>query len=96
MGTASTERVNDRDIAARLHEFILAKFLEGEQSLNLTKTTPLVTTGIIDSVSSLQVGLFLERTFSIKITPEELSNPETMETIASITALVRGKLQSRV
>jgi acyl carrier protein len=95
MGTVFTGAPSDREVAARIHEYVLAKLLVGEEPLNLTETTPLVSTGIIDSVSSLQVGLFLEKTFSIKITRDDLSNPDIMETIESITHLVLSRLQSR-
>ena len=96
MGIVSTGELADREIAARVHEFILSKLLEGEEPLNLTDKTPLVSTGIIDSISSLKLGLFLEKAFSIKMTREELSDPDTMETIASITHLVLAKLQASV
>src|SRR5262245_39019968 len=64
------------DIGKRIHEFILAKFLEGEDPINLTDSTPLVSGGIIDSMNSLKLGVFLEKAFSIDIAPEELTNPE--------------------
>jgi acyl carrier protein len=95
MESRLTSQPGDRDVAARVHEFILAKLLEGEDPANLTETTPLVSTGIIDSVSSLKVGLFLEKTFSIKVTRDEIANPDSMETIASITKLVLSKLRLR-
>ena len=96
METVSIGAFSDADIAARVHEYILAKLLEGEDPLNLTDSTPLVSTGIIDSVNSLKLGLFLEKTFSIAMTRDELSNPDIMETIGSITRFVVSKLRAPV
>jgi acyl carrier protein len=76
------------DVAAQIHEFILVKLLPGEESINLTSTTPLVSGGIIDSLSTIQVGLFLEKAFGVQLAPEDLVNPEHMETIETITELV--------
>lgn len=86
---------NGRDhekISERIRDFILAKMLPGEEASLLTDTTPLVSGGVIDSMNSLKVGLFLEKTFSIRIAPEELANPENLETIPAITRLVASKI----
>ena len=85
-------RPGENEIKARIHTFILNKLLEGEDPINLTDTTPLVSGGVIDSLNALKVGLFLENAFSVKITPEELTDPENMETISAMTKLVASKL----
>ena len=82
---------DEKQIKARLHEYILSKLLEGEEPINLTDTTPLVSSGIIDSLNSVQVGTFIEQMCSVKLAPEELVKPENMETIESITKLVLSK-----
>jgi acyl carrier protein len=90
---SSTNIRDEKEISELIHKFILAKLLAGEDPINLTDTTPLVSGGVIDSLSSLKVGLFLEKAFSIRIAPEELANPENMETIVAITRLVTSKIQ---
>jgi acyl carrier protein len=88
-----TGAIDEQAIKARIHEFILAKLLAGEAPISLTDTTPLVSGGVIDSINSLKVGLFLEKAFSIKLAPEELANPENLETITAITRLVTSQLR---
>jgi acyl carrier protein len=78
-------------VSARIHTFILDTLLAGEDPITLTSQTPLVSSGIIDSLNSLRVGLFLENTFGIEIAPEELSDPEHLETIVAMTRLVLAK-----
>jgi acyl carrier protein len=87
--------MDEKGVRDRIQEFILGKLLAGEDPINLTETTPLVSGGIIDSMNSLKVGLFLEKGFGIKISPAELANPENMETIVSITRLVLSKVAAR-
>lgn len=84
---------DETEIRERIHKFILTKLLEGEDPVKLTDTTPLVSGGVIDSLNSLKVGLFLEKDFAIKIAPEELADPENMETIAAMMRLVKSKMQ---
>jgi acyl carrier protein len=88
--TAGAEQVEVRN---RIHEFILTKFLAGDEAVNLTDTTPLVSGGVIDSMNAMKVGLFLEKAFAVRIAPEELASPENMETIEAMTRLVLSKMR---
>jgi acyl carrier protein len=82
---------NAQDISARIHAFVLDTLLADEDPVTLTPQTPLVSSGIIDSLNSLRVGLFLEKTFGIEIAPEELADPENLESIVAMTRLVMAK-----
>ena len=88
----SETSVQEAEIARRIHQFILEKLLAGEEPINLTDSTPLVSGGVIDSMNSMKVGLFLQKSFSVEIAPEELADPENLETIASMTKLVLSKM----
>jgi acyl carrier protein len=81
-------------IGAQILTFILDALLAGEEPVTLTPQTPLVSSGIIDSLNSLRVGLFLEKTFGIEIAPEELADPENLESIEAMTRLVMAKLRA--
>jgi acyl carrier protein len=82
----------EKEVRKILHDFILSKFLEGEDPVHLTDTTPLVSGGVIDSSNSLILGDFIARTFSVELPPEDLTNPEAMDTIESISALILARL----
>jgi acyl carrier protein len=73
-----------------IKDYILSEFLPGEDPANLTETTPLVTTGILNSIATLKLVLFIEAEFSITLEPHEL-NAENLETIECITKLVGSK-----
>jgi acyl carrier protein len=73
-----------------LKSYILNEFLPGEDPAQLTDSTALVTTGILDSIATLKLVAFLEQEFSIGIQAHE-TDPEHMNTIEQIAKLVQSK-----
>jgi acyl carrier protein len=71
-------------------EFILREFLPGEDPNELTETTPLISGGILDSIATIKLVLFLEERYGIKVEAHE-TDPEYLDTIASITSLIFSK-----
>jgi acyl carrier protein len=71
-------------------DFILAEFLEGEDPENLTPSTSLIGSGVLDSLATLKLVTFLEETFEIAIEPHE-ADEENLDSIASIVRLVESK-----
>jgi acyl carrier protein len=70
--------------------YILSEFLPGEDPAQLTDATPLITTGILDSLATLKLVGFLEQQFSISIDAYE-TDAEYLDTIERIAKLVRSK-----
>jgi acyl carrier protein len=64
--------------------------LRGEDPAALTDTTPLVTTGILDSIAVLKVVTFLENEFGIVIQPHE-AVVENLNTLSDIERFVISK-----
>ncbi len=81
------------DIAQVVHQFILHEFLPGEDPDELTSSTPLITGGILDSISTLKLVVFLEERFGISIEAYE-AGVEHLDSIAQIASLVAGKKQA--
>ena len=77
-------------IRPTIKRYILDEFLPGEDESQLTDTTPLITGGVLDSVATLRLLLFLEERFGVKIEAHE-TGPEYLDTIASIADLVESK-----
>jgi acyl carrier protein len=78
------------DIAKVVHHFILREFLPGEDPAELTPQTPLITGGILDSISTLKLVVFLEEHFGIDIEAYE-AGVEHLDSIAQIASLVDSK-----
>lgn len=71
-------------------KFILSEFLPGEEADNLTPTTPLMSTGIIDSLATLKLVTFLEQEFNVRIDANEV-DLEHFDTLEAICELIDRK-----
>lgn len=77
-------------IEESIRTHILAEYLPGESPENLANDTPLRTSGILDSMATLNLVNFLEETFGITIDAHE-TGIETFDRIADIAALIARK-----
>jgi acyl carrier protein len=77
-------------IEPTIKRYILGEFLDGQDSEELTETTPLITTGILDSIAVLRLVMYLESEFSVTIDPQE-STAEQLDTIEKIAKLIQSK-----
>lgn len=77
-------------IEENIKSYILKEFLPGEDPAQLTCTTALITTGILDSISTLKLVAFLEDKFSISMNAHE-TDADHLDTIERIANLVRSK-----
>ena len=82
--------MNPEDIKSTVKTFILSEYLPGEDPAALTDTTPLMTTGILDSIAVLKVVTFLENQFGIVIQPHE-AVVENLNTLSDIERFVAAK-----
>ena len=73
-----------------LKTFLLNEFLPGEDPDALADTTPLVSSGILDSLAMLKLISFLENEFGVKIEAHE-ADEENFETINDMVRLVESK-----
>ena len=78
------------DIDGVIKGFILTEFLPGEDPQELTDSTPLITGGVLDSIATLKVVMFIEERFGISLQAHEVDS-EHLDTIAQIAQLVRAK-----
>ena len=75
--------------AAQIRGFIIANFLFGEAG-SLQDDTSFMEGGIIDSTGILELIMFLENTYEIKIQPEEML-PENFDSVIRVAAFVARK-----
>ena len=78
------------DIREDIRQFILKTYLPGESRDNLRDDTPLLTSGILDSLAVLTVASFVERQFSIELDALDTTN-ERFNRIQDIAATVERK-----
>jgi acyl carrier protein len=81
------------DIEKVVHGYILNEFLPGEDPGELTDRTPLITGGILDSITTLKLVVFLEEHFGITVEAHE-AGVEHLDSIAQIARLIAVKKQA--
>jgi acyl carrier protein len=77
-------------IANVVRDFILHEFLPGEDPNELTDQTPLITGGILDSISTLKLVVFLEERFGVTIEAYE-AGVEHLDSVGQIVRLIGEK-----
>jgi acyl carrier protein len=78
------------NIRDTVRHFILDNFLPGEDPANLTDSTELKESGILDSMSTLKLVSFLEEQFKVELEADDL-DAGNLATIENIERLVRSK-----
>jgi len=78
------------ELKEEIGQFILANFLVSEDTANLKDDTPLRTSGVLDSVATLQLVTFIEEQFGIRVEAHEASI-ENFDSIDNIAAFIRSK-----
>jgi acyl carrier protein len=78
------------EIRDAVHDYILREFLPGEQPDNLTDDTPLITGGILDSISTLKLVTYLEERFGITVEAYE-AGVDNLDSVGQISRLIMGK-----
>ncbi len=81
------------ETAKVVQHFILREFLAGEDPSELTEVTPLITGGILDSIRTLKLVVFLEDHFGIRVEAYE-AGVEHLDSIGQIAALVDSKREA--
>ncbi len=81
------------EISRRVREYLLSEVLATDDHEQLGDDTPLVTSGVLDSIATLNMVCFLEETFGVSLAPHEVDT-EHLNTTSTITALIRSKLES--
>ena len=77
------------DIKDQIRDYILTNFLPGEDPSILQDDTPLKSSGILDSVSTLKLVTYVEDTFKITVEPHEASSE--FDQIDEIASLIERK-----
>lgn len=74
----------------RIKNFIMEEFLPGENPDELTETTPLISGGILDSIATLKLVMFMEEEYGVSFAPHEVDK-ENLDDLVSIARLLQSK-----
>jgi len=77
-------------IEQAVKDYILREFLPGESPDSLEASTPLISGGILDSISTLKLVSFLEDTYSVEFAAHEVS-ADYLDTLSDIAKVIQTK-----
>ena len=77
------------DIAAQLSTFIATTILK-QPKRSIGDAESLISTGLIDSFSLMDLALFVEDTFGVRIEDTEL-NADTFDNLTQLTSLIESR-----
>jgi acyl carrier protein len=77
------------EIITQLSNFIAAKILKQPNRV-ISATEPLISSGLIDSFSLMDVSLFVEDTFGVRIEDTEL-NADTFDSLETLAKLIMSR-----
>lgn len=81
-----------QNIQQELRQFVIDNFLFGQGNGNLRNDDSFLDKGIIDSTGVLELVVFLEEKYRIKIEDRELV-PDNLDSITNLVRFVETKLQ---
>ena len=85
------EKLSTQELKEIIKGYILEEFLPGENPAELTDSTPLITGGILDSLATIKLVVFLEERFQIQIQAHE-TMVDYLDTLDDIAQLVYSKM----
>ncbi len=78
------------EICQKVEHFIMEQFVF-DQDQGIDKDESLLESGTVDSTGMLEVVLFLEENFGIKVKDDEMV-PDNLDSVNQITNYIAGKL----
>ena len=81
--------MNIETVQAEIKEYVLETIVQGD-SVVINNDTPLISSGIIDSISTLTMVEFLEGKYQIEFEPHEVDR-ENLDSVEMIAAFVLSK-----
>ena len=88
------ERQEPLDVKGRVRLYVQSNFVLAAPPNRLDDATPLITSGIVDSIGMIGLVAFIEDRFKIELQPSEI-NVHGLDTLERIDTLVRSKLEHR-
>lgn len=84
-------KFTEEAIAIEMKQYLAQHLLRGKIE-GFTEDSYIISTGLSDSVSTLQMVDFIEKTFGVEFEPQEV-DVDNLNTIRLITAFVQKKLK---
>jgi acyl carrier protein len=78
------------DIQQQIKQFIIENFLFAEDGYELGNDTSFMDEGIVDSMGTLELILFIEETFQITVEDDEIE-PDNLDSVKNLCQFITRK-----
>ena len=79
---------DDQAVARAITEYITREYADALQGTAVGENTPLISSGLIDSLSMVSLKVFLEQTYRLRI-PDHEASAEAFDSVSSLVRLLR-------
>jgi acyl carrier protein len=79
---------DDQQITRTIQDYISREYEDALQGTPVDADTPLISTGLIDSLSMVSLKVFLEQTYQVRI-PEREASAETFDSVSTLVRMLR-------
>jgi acyl carrier protein len=79
---------DDQQLARTILDYIAREYADALQGTPLDADTPLISAGLIDSLSMVSLKVFLEQTYHLRI-PDREASAEAFDSVSAIVQLLR-------
>ncbi len=79
---------DDRQMTETILDYVRREYADTLQGTEVAADTPLISSGLIDSLSMVSLKVFLDQTYRLRI-PDREASAEAFDTVGSIVAMLR-------
>ena len=79
---------DDRQLSQTILDYINREYADALQGTPLTADTPLISSGLIDSLSMVSLKVFLNQTYQLRI-PDREASAEAFDSVNAIIEMLR-------
>ena len=79
---------DDQKIAQTILDYIAREYADALQGAPIDANSPLISSGLIDSLSMVSMKVFLDQTYGLRI-PESEASAEAFDTVAGMVKMLR-------
>jgi acyl carrier protein len=79
---------DDRQLTETILDYIRREYADALQGIDLTADTPLISSGLIDSLSMVSLKVFLDQTYRLRI-PDREASAEAFDSVNALVAMLR-------
>ncbi len=79
---------DDRQLTETILDYLRREYADALQGMPIDAETPLISSGLIDSLSMVSLKVFLDQTYRLRI-PDREASAEAFDSVSSIVHMLR-------